>query len=161
MDICSNKWIYRYLNLSKEVSTWSKDTSTKVGACIITHNGHPVSFGFNGFPKGVDDTKSERYLRPEKYSWTVHAEINSILLCQKTLLDDCVIYVTHSPCSKCAQAIIQKEIKTVVVAYANYTDEFEERNLEDLKISKVMFEEANVKYIKFDIKKKRQIHGYN
>lgn len=161
MDICSDKWIYRYLNLAKEVSEWSKDLNTKVGACIITHNGHPVSFGFNGFPKGVDDSILERHARPEKYAWTVHAEVNAILLSSKILLDDCVLYVTHAPCTKCTQSIIQKEIKTVIVAHNDYTAEFESRNIDDLNISKIMFTEAKVKYIKFDVKNKRKLNGHS
>lgn len=48
-----DKWDIRYLKLSQEVAQWSKDPSTKVGCVIIDDYGRPVSFGYNGFAKGV------------------------------------------------------------------------------------------------------------
>ena len=43
------KWDKRFLELSRHVSNWSKDPSTKVGA-IITDGIKIVSMGFNGLP---------------------------------------------------------------------------------------------------------------
>ena len=49
------KWDYRFLELCKLVSSWSKDPSTKVGAVIVDQDKRVVSLGYNGFPKGVSD----------------------------------------------------------------------------------------------------------
>ena len=70
------KWDRRYLHLAQEVSRWSKDPSTKVGAVIVNSLGQVVGTGYNGFPRGVSDT-DERYLdRDVKYKMICHAEQN-------------------------------------------------------------------------------------
>ena len=54
----SNLWIKRFLDLSKLVSTWSKDPSTKVGAVIIDPETKTiVSTGYNGFPRNIEDSE--------------------------------------------------------------------------------------------------------
>ena len=47
-------WDKRFLDLAEYISSWSKDTSSKVGA-VIVHNKRIVSTGYNGFPEGYDD----------------------------------------------------------------------------------------------------------
>jgi deoxycytidylate deaminase len=44
-----SKWDERYLALAKEVSTWSKDPSTQVGAVTVGSKKEVLSQGFNGF----------------------------------------------------------------------------------------------------------------
>lgn len=95
----------------------SKDKSTRTGALIIDKQNRPVSWGFNGFPKGVNDDLDEnddRYQRPTKYYYTEHAERNAIYLA-KSDLTDCTLYVTWHPCSDCTRAIIQSGITEVVI----------------------------------------------
>ena len=79
----SKMWDDRYLSLAQQVSTWSKDPSTKVGCVIIDDYGRPVSFGYNGFAKGVDDSESRLLDRPTKLRYTIHAENNAILSASK------------------------------------------------------------------------------
>ena len=57
-----DKWDNRYLRLAKEVSTWSKDPSTKVGAVAVL-NGSVLAQGYNGFPRYILDD-------PEPVSYT-------------------------------------------------------------------------------------------
>ena len=77
-EAMSNKWDNRYLNLAREVSTWSKDPSTQVGAVAIGEKGQVLAQGYNGFPRGVNDSL-ERYNDKEvKYRYVVHAEMNCI-----------------------------------------------------------------------------------
>ena len=38
-------WGDRYIHLAKEISTWSKDPSTQVGAVVIGNNGEVLSQG--------------------------------------------------------------------------------------------------------------------
>lgn len=143
MKITNIKWAGRMLKLAKEVASWSKDDSTKVGAVITTQDGAPVSWGFNGMPMGIDDSVHARNIRPLKYKWFCHAERNAMDLAPQPL-DGCVMFVTFSPCSLCAQSIIQRKISTVVVD-ANYTvDKMPERWHEDMKIAYEMLKEAGV-----------------
>ena len=71
-------WGERYLHLAKEVSTWSKDPSTKVGAVAIGDNGEVLTQGFNGFPRGIKDSSERLKDRERKYKLVVHAEMNAI-----------------------------------------------------------------------------------
>jgi dCMP deaminase len=112
--INDSKWQDRFIKLARMVASWSKDRSTQVGAVIVTGDGHPRSFGFNGMPQGVNDDIDERHERPEKYFWFEHAERNAIYLADGDL-KDCVMFVTHMPCADCARAIIQTGIAHVVV----------------------------------------------
>lgn len=144
MNIVEPKWAARMLTLAKEVASWSKDSSTKVGAVITTEKGAPISWGFNGMPMGVDDDVPERQERPLKYKWTCHAERNAMDLAPSGNLNGCVMFVTFSPCSSCAQSIVQRGIKTVVVD-ADYTaDKMPERWKEDMDIAVNMLKEAGV-----------------
>ena len=143
MDVTNKKWAARMLTLAKEVASWSKDESTKVGAVITTKEGAPVSWGFNGMPMGVDDTVPERHERPLKYKWFCHAERNALDLAPRDV-NDCVMFVTFSPCSGCAQSIIQRGIKTVVID-ANFTaDKSPERWQEDMFVALEMMKEAQI-----------------
>ncbi|MBT3703387.1 MAG: CMP deaminase, partial [Alphaproteobacteria bacterium] len=74
----SIKWDQRFLKLADEVATWSKDRSTQVGAVIVMKDRAPGPYGYNGFPRQIDDEAEERHNRPAKYKWTEHAERNAI-----------------------------------------------------------------------------------
>ena len=71
-------WGNRYTCLAKEISTWSKDPSTQVGAVVIGNNGEVLSQGYNGFPRGIKDTAARLKDRERKYNLVVHAEMNAI-----------------------------------------------------------------------------------
>ena len=57
--ILSNKWDFRFLELAKSISTWSKDPSRQIGA-IAVKNRNVIAQGYNGFPRGIEDDK-DRY----------------------------------------------------------------------------------------------------
>ena len=103
------------MEIALHISTWSKDTSTKVGCVVVGPDREIRAQGYNGFPRGVDDDKSKRQTRPIKYAFYEHAERNAIYnacLCGVTL-KGCTLYVTMPPCADCARAIIQSGIKRV------------------------------------------------
>ncbi len=147
MNITSSKWTGRLLKMAKDIASWSKDESTKVGAVITTNEGKPVSWGFNGMPMGIDDSVPERHVRPQKYKWMCHAERNAMDLAPSGNLEGCVMFVTFSPCTNCAQSIIQRKISTVVID-ANFTvDKVPERWQEDMNVAVEMLTEAGVNII--------------
>lgn len=147
MDVTNNKWAGRLLKMAKEVASWSKDDSTKVGAVITTADGKPVSWGFNGMPMGIDDTVPERHVRPYKYKWMAHAERNAMDLASLADLTGCVMFVTFSPCTNCAQSIIQRKISTLIVDEEYTADKMPERWQEDMLVATEMLEEAGVRII--------------
>ncbi len=108
-----SKWDERFLRLSKEVASWSKDPSLHVGAVIVRPDNTIASVGFNGFPRGVGDNPDLLADREEKLARVIHAEVNAVLNAHERV-EDCSIYITHPPCSNCASVIIQAGIKEVV-----------------------------------------------
>jgi dCMP deaminase len=147
MDITNKKWTGRLLKMAKEVASWSKDDSTKVGAVITTEDGKPVSWGFNGMAMGIDDTIPERMQRPEKYKWMCHAERNAMDLAPRGDLSGCVMFVTFASCPNCAQSIIQRKIRTLVVDSNHTAEKMPERWIEEMTMAKNMMLEAGVEII--------------
>ena len=114
----NERWKCRYLDLARQVSTWSKDPSTKVGAVVVGAKGQVLCQGYNGFPRGVDDSPERLADRPTKYRYTVHAEKNAIYnaTMNGVSLDGATLFVVGLPvCEECAKAIVQVGIKEVVV----------------------------------------------
>ena len=139
------KWRNNYLQLAKNISTWSKDPSRKIGAVAVGSKGQILAQGFNGFPRGIADTDERLNNREEKYKYVVHAEMNAIYnaCLNGTSLDGSTMYVYGLPvCSECAKGIIQVGINRVVI----YTDEIVPAIWTDaFALTWDMFKEAGVK----------------
>jgi len=135
------KWDERFLRLAKEVSTWSKDPSTQVGAVIVDQNHIVVSLGFNGFPQDIQDDDSRLNNRELKYMMTIHAEMNALMFANKSVAG-CTLYTyPFQPCSRCAACIIQSGIAKIVTVKLSKTHE---RWYNDFRNARSMFEEAKV-----------------
>ena len=141
------KWNVRFLQMAQLISNWSKDTSTKVGCVIVAPDKTILSLGYNGFPRGVDDTKIARNKRPTKYEFYVHAEENALLNAGKngTRLDGGILFVTMPPCTRCAGSIIQSGIKEVIYMAPDTMPNIPGWR-DNLKYSFEMFNEAGVAY---------------
>ena len=50
-----NKWDYRFLRMALMVSHYSKDPKSKIGAVLVSHDRRYLSYGYNGFPRGISD----------------------------------------------------------------------------------------------------------
>ena len=139
-----SKWDVRFLELANHISSWSKDPSTKVGCIIVGADREIRSTGFNGFPRGIDDSEERLTDREEKYPLICHAEENAIMHAARVgvSLKDCTAYVTWPPCTRCARSLIQAGI--VEVVYAG-TSNIPERWLEDFTRSTNMMKEAGIK----------------
>ena len=142
----SLSWHEYFNELAILTAKKSKDRSTKVGCVLVGPNHEIRSTGFNGFCRGVDDTKEEYHQAPEKYFWTEHAERNAIYNAARNgiPLDGCMAYVTMQPCADCARALIQSGIKTIMVGAISIKNEIW---MESFKRSLVMCEEAGVEVI--------------
>jgi dCMP deaminase len=111
-------WRDRYLELAKQVSTWSKDPSRKIGAVAVGDKGQILAQGFNGFPRGILDTEERLNEREVKYKYVVHAEMNVIFNASLNgvSLNGADLYVYGLPiCNECAKGIIQVGIKRVYI----------------------------------------------
>lgn len=123
------------------VASWSKDTSTKVGAVIVGEAGQILSTGYNGLPRGVSDIPA-RLARPEKYLWTEHAERNAIYNAARSGLSlvGSILYVGWFPCSDCARGVIQSGIGSVITANREIPDRWHG----SFEVARIMLEEAGV-----------------
>ena len=145
--IQSTMWSDKYIKLAKEISTWSKDPSTKIGAVVVGADGQILSQGFNGFPRGIKDSEERLNNRERKYELVVHGEMNAIYNASLNgvSLKDSTIYVYGLPtCNECAKGIIQVGIKKVVAMRpAKYNSDWDKSN----KNAAALFKEANVMYL--------------
>lgn len=107
----SETWDRRYLELAKFVSSWSKDPNKQVGA-VVVQGGYIKGLGFNGFPRGVEDSSHRLSNTELKNLLMIHAEVNAL---HSSNGEGDTIYVWPClPCSQCSGHIIQKGIKRVV-----------------------------------------------
>lgn len=136
-------WDLRFLKLVQEISTWSKDPSTKVGCVIVNAERRPVSFGYNGFPRGIPDQIEILNDREQKYKRVLHAEQNAILFASTKDLTGCTVYITHCPCSQCVASLIQLNIARVV---AIEQPDFEQRWKTDVVLTLELLRLAEIPY---------------
>ncbi len=107
-------WHSRFLALAAHVAQWSRDPDKKVGAVIVRPDKTIASLGFNGFPRGVDDSDARYRDKELKRELVMHAETNAILHAREPL-KGYVLYVWPlMPCARCAAAIVQAGISHVV-----------------------------------------------
>lgn len=141
----TNKWTYRYIELARQVSTWSKDPSAQIGAVAIGSAGQVLSQGYNGFPRGINDTSDRYSNRTEKYKFIVHAEMNMIYNATHNgvSLKDSTVYVYGLPvCAECCKGLIQTGVKKII----SYVPGDDSRWIESTELARKMFDEADVIY---------------
>ena len=124
MDNNILNWDEYFMGIALLSSKRSKDPSTKVGACIVDNENKVVSIGYNGMPRGLDESKlswNKNDGLDSKYLYVCHAEFNAILNTRNgSSLKGCTVFVTLFPCNECAKAIIQTGIKKIVYLSDKY-----------------------------------------
>lgn len=140
------KWIARFGKLAKEIATWSKDASSQVGAVIVRPDRTIASVGFNGFPRGVEDSHDRIANRDTKLLYTIHAEMNAILSAKELLNGYSIFVWPFQPCAHCAASIIQSGIRDVYCPYNAHLDSYE-RWKDSFQAALKMFDEAEVRVI--------------
>ena len=142
----SEKWDYRFLEMAKLVSTWSKDPSTQTGGVIIRPNKSIISVGFNGFPRKIADNPELLNNREEKYKRVVHSEMNAILNAHGPV-EGCTLYNwPGQSCARCAVHVIQAGIIRVVSPDSSHTD-FGIRWKAETELADSLFKEAGIEVI--------------
>jgi len=112
-------WDQRFLSLAREISTWSKDPSTKTGAVIVRPNRSVCSVGYNGFPMSMRDEARWYADREEKYSRIIHCEMNALLLSQDRNHEGYTLYTyPFISCDRCFVHMVQAGIKRFVAPRA-------------------------------------------
>jgi dCMP deaminase len=117
-------WTNYFLGLAKVASQRSHDIHTQHGCVITDQNNRILGVGYNGFPRGLDDSKLPTS-RPEKYPWMVHSERNALSNCV-VRPDNGIAYVTGQCCNDCAIALWQEGIRTIYMMDDHGTHLFDE-----------------------------------
>ena len=144
-----SKWDQRFLDLAQQIASWSKDPSRKIGAVAIGDKGQVLAQGYNGFPRGIDDSEYRYNEREEKYKYVVHAEMNCIYNASwnGVSLNKSKFYVYGLPvCSECAKGLIQVGVKSILVKVPEPLDATPLIWKQHEKLSKELFLEAGVDY---------------
>lgn len=149
----------------------SKDPSTHCGAVIVGPDRETLCGGFNGFPRGINDSEERLTNRELKHKLVVHAEANSLLVAAKRgiKIQSCHLYLIVQstdgmywggpPCSRCIVEIIQVGLASVTVLAPpspkavtawmlarGYTSSW----LQDYELSRELMSEAGIFYREID-----------
>lgn len=136
------KWDKRFMDLAAHISQWSKDPSTKVGCVVADDDKKVVAIGYNGFPKGIEDSEERLNDRETKYKYVVHSEPNAFANANGSV-KGCTIYTyPFAPCAECMKLIITNGIKRVV--YPALSEELATRWADQLKLAEDMAREAGL-----------------
>lgn len=142
-------WEEYFMGVAILAAQRSKDSSTQVGACIVSRDRKILSVGYNGMPVGCSDDEMpwerEGELLDTKYAYVCHAELNAILNNDGRSLKGTTIYVTLFPCNECAKAIIQCGITEIVYIEDKYAEE------PNYIAAKRMLDMAGVKYRQYQM----------
>lgn len=113
-------WDSMFMGVALLAAARSKDPKTQNGACIVSPENRILGVGYNGLPRGCSDHDPVYWADEDdnpflsKHSYVVHAEVNAILNCVVLPLTGARMYATQYPCPRCAQAIIQTGIQSIV-----------------------------------------------
>ena len=151
----SEKWDRHFLGLALYHSKLSKDPSTRVGSVIVGPYREILSAGFNGFPRGIEDSHERLHDRDMKLKLVVHAEMNALLAAARTgmRLKGCTLYLGATddsglvwggpPCTRCTVEIIQVGISEIV-SYP--VKAIPSRWHDDLRLARKLIDEAGIIY---------------
>lgn len=139
-------WISYYFGLSQKASERSLDPHTQVGCFITDREYRPLGFGYNNFPRGLNDDLLPK-TRPEKYAWMIHAERNAISNCTSKP-KDAIAFVTRHCCFDCILHLYMNGITDVYMNPSkvhSFTQEeeknfalFEEMTKEKFRIHRIV-----------------------
>jgi dCMP deaminase len=78
---------------------------------VVTKDNYVRGVGYNGFPRGIADTKARLADPAIKLALIIHAEVNALAAAED---GDCIYVYPCLPCTLCLGQIIQRGIKRIV-----------------------------------------------
>lgn len=136
-------WDDWFIGLTRYVATRSKDPRTHVGSAIVRPDRTIASTGYNGFPRGIEDTPELLENRDAKYERVVHAELNAVLTAREPL-HGYTLYCSLLPCPRCAVHVIQAGIARVVAPVMSDEEAKRWEGKINFALTKQLFFEAGV-----------------
>lgn len=132
----------QYLKVAKALAQeFSKDPSTKVGCIFLDAEDYTeLTRGFNGMPRGIDETRPERFERPLKYDFFEHAERNAIYNLARRFLLGSMVLTTTTPSISCVRGLLSVGAAFVAVPSEILTDPA-------WQVAQALLKEAGVKVL--------------
>lgn len=143
-----SKWDMRFLEMAKLVASWSKDPSTKAGAVFVRPDKTVASVGFNGFPKGFDDSPKQYADRENKYAKIVHCEMNGLLHAHGNVFGYTLYTYPFACCSDCVKHMLTAGVTRFV--YPQASDDLLSRWGKSFEKTRSFFHEAGVDYDEYN-----------
>lgn len=130
-----------YLEICDNIAKLSKCNKHKVGSLIVKDN-HIITTGVNGTISGFDHCCENQLAIDHRHFsdlYTIHSEINNILLAAKHGIDisNSILYCNLEPCDNCVKHIIGAGIKEI------YYSKKHKNNLESAD-SKYLFNKLGI-----------------
>ena len=120
---------------------------TKHGCIIVNSDNQPLGFGYNGFPRGLNNDVELPNTRPEKYDWMIHSEINAIHNCV-IKPDNAIAYVTGECCNNCLMNLWQSGVVEVFYLDAHGTHLW---NNQEEEIRREFLEQSDIGFYAVDV----------
>lgn len=135
--MCRPSWDEIWMEMAHLLAKRSYDKRHRVGTVIVTDdNTQVLAVGYNGnWSGGPNEAESDI---PGK-SGFLHSEVNALLKCDYNNPKDKIVYVTLSPCSMCAKALVNAGVSAVI-----YDEQYRETTgLDILKAAGVKVRQHN------------------
>jgi len=155
-----DRWHNHFLQLCLDHARMSKDPNTRVGALIVDWDRNIRAAGFNGFPRGIEDTEMRLHDRETKLRLIVHAECNAICAAARigVKTSGCTLYLAATdssglvwggpPCVRCTVHAIQAGIMQIV---SRPKKSVPSRWSEDLLMAESLLNEAGIEYQEIEV----------
>lgn len=160
MELERPDWDSYFMTLAFVASSRSRDQETKHGTILVDKNNIILGTGYNSFIKGVNDASLPK-IRPNKYPFMIHSELNAILNCRVLPREagGGRAYVTGRCCNHCLQSLIQAGVNELIMSNRKGSALEDEKSLE---IFNNIVEQTNVtiRFLKYDLKWLKQIINY-
>lgn len=148
----NNKWHQRFMKLTDEIASWSKDYK-KVGCVIVDKDNKILSTGYNGMPFWFDDENLHNIQSDQKGIVITHAEINAFNTLDKEHYNkDLTLYVNKPPCINCSTLIVNSKVNIKKIIYRDLVSPlFRERY--NVKESLKYLKSNGIELLEYDYKK--------
>lgn len=140
-------WERTWLEVAQVVARRGTCPRLQVGAVIVTPDNQVAAVGYNGAPRGMPhcDEAGCMLLQDGSCVRGVHAEQNALLRAGR--IEGGAMYLTHSPCWRCAVLIAQSGLALVTFLEAYRRVEGYEDPLEVLVAGGVLVSHAGEKWL--------------
>lgn len=137
MTLERTSWDETWLSVAHSIARRSRCTRGQIGAVVVDPRNRVVAVGYTGPPAGFpqdgpcSDFCTRAKLGPTTASlisytdcWSIHAEQNALLVCDRSDRVSGTIYSTSDVCWSCAKMIANSGLARVVVqvTHSDYRD---------------------------------------